>query len=55
VGRDTLPVRSGPDDQSLLAALREIAEEENLVDAAERLDPDFPAVADLLRRAGKNS
>jgi transcriptional regulator with XRE-family HTH domain len=54
VGRDTLPVRSGPDDQSLLAALREIAEEENLVDAAERLDPDFPAVADLLRRAGKN-
>lgn len=55
VGRDTLPVGSGVDEQSLLAALREIAEEENLVEAAERLDPDFPVVADLLRRAGKNS
>ncbi|SFB55646.1 hypothetical protein SAMN05216266_11932 [Amycolatopsis marina] len=55
VGRDTLPVGAGTDDRAVLAALREVAEDENLVDAANRLDPDFPAIADLLRRAGKNS
>ncbi|PRX51050.1 hypothetical protein B0I33_101202 [Prauserella shujinwangii] len=53
VGRDNFPVGAGPDDQHVLSALREIAEDENLVEAAERLDPDFPAIADVLRRAGK--
>ncbi|WP_199431909.1 helix-turn-helix domain-containing protein [Qaidamihabitans albus] len=53
VGRDNFPVGAGPDDQGVLSALREIAEEENLIEAAERLDTDFPAIADLLRRAGK--
>ncbi len=43
----------GPDETAVIAALREIAEEENLLEAAERLDEDFPAIADLLRRAGK--
>lgn len=53
VGRDTVPVAAGIDDATVLATLRDVAEDENLVDAADRLDPDFPAVADLLRRAGK--
>lgn len=39
----------------MLSALREVAEDENLVEAAERLDPDFPAIADLLRRAAKGN
>ncbi|SFQ05730.1 hypothetical protein SAMN05421810_104329 [Amycolatopsis arida] len=55
VGRDTLPVAAATDDQPALAALRDVAEDEDLVAAADRLDPDFPAIADLLRRAGKNS
>ncbi|WP_116040879.1 helix-turn-helix domain-containing protein [Amycolatopsis palatopharyngis] len=55
VGRDTVPVGAGADDRAVLAVLREVAEDENLGDAADRLDPDFPAIADLLRRAGKNS
>ncbi|GAB3477502.1 helix-turn-helix domain-containing protein [Amycolatopsis cihanbeyliensis] len=53
VSRDTVPVGGGVDDQAVLTALRDIAEDENLVDAADRLDPDFPAIADVLRRAGK--
>ncbi|EHR50382.1 Helix-turn-helix protein [Saccharomonospora marina XMU15] len=52
VSSDNIPVGTA-DDQAVLAALREIAEEENLVQAAERLDADFPAIADVLRRAGK--
>lgn len=55
VGRDTVPVHPGVDEQTLLAALRDVAENENLVDAAARLDNDFPAMADLLRRAGKSA
>ncbi|MQA60843.1 MAG: XRE family transcriptional regulator [Actinophytocola sp.] len=55
VGRDTFPVHPGIDERTLLAALRDIAEDENLADAADRLEEDFPAIADLLRRAGKNS
>jgi transcriptional regulator with XRE-family HTH domain len=55
VGRDTFPVGSVADDQTVLAALREIAEDEDLGEAAKRLDDDFPALSDLLRRAGKGS
>lgn len=54
VGRDNIPVGAS-DDGAVLAALREVAEEENLVRAAERLDAEFPAIADLLRRAGKGA
>jgi len=54
VGRDSLPVYSGGlDDGQLLAAIRDVAEDENLTEAAELLDKDYPAIADLLRRAGK--
>ena len=49
VGRDNIPVA---DDRLALAALREIAEDEDLTEAATVLDDDFPAIADLLRRAG---
>lgn len=51
VGRDNIPV-AAVDDRSALAALREVAEDEDLTEAAKRLDDDFPAIADLLRRAG---
>ncbi|WP_024877468.1 helix-turn-helix domain-containing protein [Saccharomonospora piscinae] len=53
VNRDSFPVGLGPDETTVLGTLREIAEEENLLEAAERLDTEFPAIADLLRRAGK--
>ncbi|HJQ46161.1 MAG TPA: helix-turn-helix transcriptional regulator [Amycolatopsis sp.] len=49
VGRDNIPVA---DDGVVVAALRDIAEDEDLIEAAKRLDDDFPALADLLRRAG---
>lgn len=52
VGRDSIPVGAVADDQHVLAALRDIAEDEDLTEAAKRLDQDFPALADLLRRAG---
>jgi transcriptional regulator with XRE-family HTH domain len=52
VGRDSIPVGAVADDQGVLAALRDIAEDEDLTEAAKRLDQDFPALADLLRRAG---
>jgi transcriptional regulator with XRE-family HTH domain len=52
VGRDNIPVAALADDRQALAALREIAEDEDLTEAAKRLDEDFPAIADLLRRAG---
>ena len=53
VGRDSFPVGAAFSDRALLAALRDVAEDENLGHAADRLDPDFPAIADVLRRAGK--
>jgi transcriptional regulator with XRE-family HTH domain len=52
VGRDSIPVGAVADDHHVLVALREIAEDEDLTEAAKRLDQDFPALADLLRRAG---
>ncbi|MEU3270657.1 XRE family transcriptional regulator [Saccharomonospora sp. NPDC006951] len=54
VSRDNVPVGAGADDQAVLAGLREVAEDESLIGAAERLDADYPALADLLRRAGKS-
>lgn len=53
VGRDSFPVGAAFGDRALLSALRDVAEDENLSHAADRLDPDFPAIAELLRRAGK--
>jgi hypothetical protein len=53
VNRDNFPVGSGSDEAAALAALRDVAEDESLLEAADRLDADFPAIADLLRRAGK--
>jgi transcriptional regulator with XRE-family HTH domain len=60
VGRDNIPVGipasisadAVADDSAALAALREVAEDEDLGEAAKLLDEDFPALADLLRRAG---
>lgn len=51
--RNSFPGQARSEERPLLAALRDVAEDENLVDAAERLEPDYPALADLLRRAGK--
>ncbi|MGV9299464.1 MULTISPECIES: XRE family transcriptional regulator [Amycolatopsis] len=50
VGRDNIPVNS--DEKILLAGIRDVAEDENLFEAAKLLDDDYPAIADLLRRAG---
>jgi transcriptional regulator with XRE-family HTH domain len=50
VGRDNIPVVN--EDQKMLAYLRDLAEDEDLGEAAKRLDDEFPAIADLLRRAG---
>lgn len=55
VSRDNVPVHPGVDEPTLLAALRDVAENENLVEAADQLEEGFPAIADLLRRAGKNN
>ncbi|MBA0126166.1 helix-turn-helix transcriptional regulator [Haloechinothrix sp. YIM 98757] len=51
VGRDDLPVQRGLEESTLLAVLRDITDGEDLVEAAERLGEEFPAVADILRRA----
>lgn len=59
VGRDNFPVAAespspgSTEDGAILVALREVAEHEDLVEAAKRLHDDFPAIADLLRRAGR--
>ncbi|QRP48708.1 helix-turn-helix transcriptional regulator [Amycolatopsis sp. FDAARGOS 1241] len=50
VGRDNIPV--GSEERLVLSALREVAEDEDLIEAAKRLDDDFPLLAELLRRAG---
>lgn len=55
VGRDNFPVGVVADDHAVFAALREIAEDEDLGEAAKRLDDEFPALADLLRRAATSS
>jgi hypothetical protein len=53
VGRDNIPVVN--EYQKVLAYLRDVAEDEDLGEAAKRLDDDFPAIADLLRRAGNGA
>ncbi|OXM71958.1 MULTISPECIES: helix-turn-helix domain-containing protein [Amycolatopsis] len=53
VGRDTFPVNALSEERAVLSALRDIAEDEDLIEAAKRLDDEFPALADLLRRAGQ--
>lgn len=52
VGRDNIPVAAVADDRLVISALRDVAEDEDLSEAAKRLDEEFPAIADLLRRAG---
>jgi transcriptional regulator with XRE-family HTH domain len=51
-GRGGFPIGDGVDERSLLATIRDVAEGEDLAEAAARLREDFPALADLLRRAG---
>jgi transcriptional regulator with XRE-family HTH domain len=56
VSRDSLPVNgaNGANDEALLLTnLRRIADRRELSQAADVLDEDFPALAELLRRAGK--
>lgn len=53
VSMDNVPVGVRFDDQAALTALRDLAEDENLVEAADRIADEFPAVAELLRRAGR--
>ncbi|TCP50144.1 hypothetical protein EV191_108233 [Tamaricihabitans halophyticus] len=55
VGRDSVPVGSSPDDAVVLTVLKEAIEEDGDLDKAARLlDDDFPALADLVRRAGED-
>lgn len=53
VTRDSLPVDIGRSDRVTLAALRRIAEAEDLTEAASLLNGKFPQLAALLRRAGQ--
>lgn len=52
IGRDQPPGGNGLSEGVVLAVLRDVADTERLDDAADRLEEDFPAIADLLRRAG---
>lgn len=52
VGKETVPVGGGSGYHMVLAALREIDEQDNLTKAAALLDDGFPAIAEVLRRAG---
>lgn len=52
VGMQTVPIGGGSGYQMVLAALREIDEQENLTKAAALLDDGFPTIAEVLRRAG---
>lgn len=53
IGRDNLQGGNGLSEGVVHAVLREVADTERLEDAADLLEEDFPAIADLLRRAGK--
>ncbi|RZQ59778.1 helix-turn-helix domain-containing protein [Amycolatopsis suaedae] len=54
VGRDNLPLRAATvSRQAVLVTLNDIAEDEDLDAAADRLGDEFPAIADLLRQAAK--
>ena len=52
VSRDMLPVDAGRADRAALAMLRRAATVDELAEAARLLDGRFPAIAELLRRAG---
>ncbi|MEV4320218.1 XRE family transcriptional regulator [Actinocrispum sp. NPDC049592] len=52
VSRDMLPVDPGRADRAALALLRRTATVDELTEAAKMLDGRFPAIAELLRRAG---
>ncbi|KAA2258605.1 helix-turn-helix transcriptional regulator [Solihabitans fulvus] len=51
VSRDSLPVNGGWDEA--VVALRRVADRQELAQAADVLDEEFPALAELLRRAGR--
>jgi transcriptional regulator with XRE-family HTH domain len=53
VTRDSLPVDAGRNDRMALAALRRVAQAEELAEAAGLLNGRFPQLAALLRRAGQ--
>jgi transcriptional regulator with XRE-family HTH domain len=53
VSRDSLPVNGAGDEAVVLTNLRRIADRRELAQAADVLDDEFPALADLLRRAGR--
>jgi transcriptional regulator with XRE-family HTH domain len=53
VTRDNLPVDIGRNDRVAVAALRRVAEPNDLTAAAGLLNGRFPELADLLRRAGQ--
>ncbi|MFD0204124.1 hypothetical protein B0I31_101309 [Saccharothrix carnea] len=54
VSRDSLPVNGAADDEAVVFPfLRRLADRRELSQAADVLGEDFPALAELLRRAGK--
>lgn len=53
VSRDSLPVNGVDTEAVVLSSLRRIADRRELSQAADVLGEDFPALAELLRRAGK--
>jgi transcriptional regulator with XRE-family HTH domain len=54
VSRDSLPVNGSADDEAVVFPfLRRLADRRELSQAADVLGEDFPALAELLRRAGK--
>jgi len=52
VSRDSLPVNGADDEAAVFPFLRRVADRRELSQAADVLGEDFPALADLLRRAG---
>jgi hypothetical protein len=56
VARGGLPVRDGNGEStSVLAVLRELADPDELVEAARLIGPRFPSLAHLLRRAAEQA
>lgn len=51
VGRDNLPVMQGNGDEAAWPVLREVAKPSELEAAAAMIDGNYPALAELLRRA----
>lgn len=55
VARGGLPVRDRPGESiSVLSGLRELADPDELMEAARLIGPRFPALAQLLRRASEH-